>query len=466
MIMTGCDSTTPPTTETYLITASAGPNGSITPSGDIEVYQGEDQTFIITPDSGYQVESILIDGAPVTATGEYTFSAVDQDHTITVSFTEESTQTGGPVHNITQGTYYNTIQAALDEAINNDTIEVDDGTYEECLYYPSDMNLVLRSVNGAAVTTIKGNNTYATVHITSPLAGSSLSGFTVTHQTGKSGWGVYIQDGQMTIDQCIITGNESSYNGGGIRNICSTLTVTDTTISDNSADSGVGGGVTNYDSNLTLTDCTLTGNSAQQGGGICNVYNSNMIINNCTITDNVCNLFGGGGIHCVNDAILNVTNSTISTNTVEGFGGGISIHDAVMTIANCTLSDNVSHSDGGGICIYNDGSSTIMDCTISGNHADDSGGAIANKNCQLALTGSTISDNSATHGGGIMLWLDTSSGPYPTIGGLGADEENIICGNYKGTDAASTNQAIRSYYYGNLYDQYARKNNITANCPF
>ena len=68
------------------ITASAGAKGSITPSGAVSVADGADQAFAITPDAGFHVSDVLVDGASVGATTTYTFSAVAADHAISASF--------------------------------------------------------------------------------------------------------------------------------------------------------------------------------------------------------------------------------------------------------------------------------------------------------------------------------------------------------------------------------------------
>ena len=70
----------------YTITASAGTGGSITPSGDVIVEYGEDQTFTITPETGYEVVDVLVDGLSVGVVTEYTFTNVTADHTIEASF--------------------------------------------------------------------------------------------------------------------------------------------------------------------------------------------------------------------------------------------------------------------------------------------------------------------------------------------------------------------------------------------
>jgi len=72
--------------KTYTITATAGAGGSINPSGDVSVNHGDDQEFAITPDEGYNVEDVLVDGESVGPRTSYTFTGVAADHTIHASF--------------------------------------------------------------------------------------------------------------------------------------------------------------------------------------------------------------------------------------------------------------------------------------------------------------------------------------------------------------------------------------------
>ena len=74
------------TIELYTITASAGPNGGISPSGTVSLAPGASQTFTITPDTGYHVADVLVDGVSVGAVTGYTFTNVNADHTISASF--------------------------------------------------------------------------------------------------------------------------------------------------------------------------------------------------------------------------------------------------------------------------------------------------------------------------------------------------------------------------------------------
>ena len=71
---------------THTITASAGANGSITPSGAVGVSHGADQSFTITPDTNYHIADVLVDGSSVGAVASYAFTNVTADHTIAASF--------------------------------------------------------------------------------------------------------------------------------------------------------------------------------------------------------------------------------------------------------------------------------------------------------------------------------------------------------------------------------------------
>jgi hypothetical protein len=82
--------TLPATANTHTIVATAGINGTITPSGNVTITEGHDQMFVLIPNAGYVVASLIVDGNPVVASqysdNIYRFTNVTSDHTITVSF--------------------------------------------------------------------------------------------------------------------------------------------------------------------------------------------------------------------------------------------------------------------------------------------------------------------------------------------------------------------------------------------
>ncbi len=81
-----CNTTVTFTIQTYTITATAGPNGSISPSGAVKVNYGADKTFTIKPNTGYQIADVKVDNVSKGAVSTYTFKNVTANHTISATF--------------------------------------------------------------------------------------------------------------------------------------------------------------------------------------------------------------------------------------------------------------------------------------------------------------------------------------------------------------------------------------------
>jgi hypothetical protein len=198
--------------------------------------------------------------------------------------------------------------------------------------------------------------------------------------------GLTIEDGNAT-------------DGGGIENH-GTLTVTDSTVSGNSA-TGDGGGIDNL--GILTFSGTLSGNSAADGGGIYNDYENGGSTADLTMTgalsDNTASVDGGGLYNFEGTAAVGDT--TVSDNTVTGLsgaGGGV-FNIGTLDLSASTVSGN-SANQGGGI---DDGSALQLTAdTLSGNTATAAGGGIFNgTNATTGATATTIADNSASQGGGI-----------------------------------------------------------------
>ena len=101
----------------HTIKATAGANGSISPFGWTSIREGWDQTFTITPDKGYAVAKVLVDGKSVGAVTSYTFKNVTKDHTIEAVFMKSNgnPQTGVFV-DVPEDSYY---EEAVDWAVEN-----------------------------------------------------------------------------------------------------------------------------------------------------------------------------------------------------------------------------------------------------------------------------------------------------------------------------------------------------------
>jgi hypothetical protein len=93
---------------THTITASAGPGGSISPSGAISVEDGADQTFIMTQETGYHIANVLVDSISVGPVSMYTFYGVTEDHTIEAYFEMDNQAPiadAGPDQTVEQSSY-------------------------------------------------------------------------------------------------------------------------------------------------------------------------------------------------------------------------------------------------------------------------------------------------------------------------------------------------------------------------
>ena len=77
--------------EVRIITATAGEHGKIDPEGTVTVPKGESKTFTITPDSGYYIKDVLVDGKSVGAVSTYTFENVEKNHEIHATFVRNHT---------------------------------------------------------------------------------------------------------------------------------------------------------------------------------------------------------------------------------------------------------------------------------------------------------------------------------------------------------------------------------------
>jgi hypothetical protein len=180
--------------------------------------------------------------------------------------------------------------------------------------------------------------------------------------------------GDLTLQETTASGGASTGypgRGSGVANYGGTLTITNSTISGNTAD-GRGGGVANYGGTLTITNSTISGNTSRDaGGGVNNEYGGTLTITNSTIAGNA-----GGGVG--NSGTLTITNSTISGNTASYGGGG------VANLASF-------YGDFGVI----PGTLTITNSTISGNTADTRDGGVANVGSDLTLIRTLVSGNTA-----------------------------------------------------------------------
>jgi len=242
---------------------------------------------------------------------------------------------------------YETIQEAVDAAKHRDTVIVADGTYTGAGNRDIDFRgkvITVRSENGPENCIIDCNGTQADLHRgfyfhSGEDANSILNGFTIVNGYSDKGGGICCQESSPTITNCTITGNSAERlgRGGGMCNWdSSSPTVTNCTFSGNSA--GYGGGMYNY-GHPTVTNCTFTGNEANDGGGMANENRSSPTVTNCTFSGNSATNYGGG-MRNTRSSIPTVTNCTFSGNSAGRTGGGMYNGGSNPTVTNCILWGN------------------------------------------------------------------------------------------------------------------------------
>ncbi len=245
---------------------------------------------------------------------------------------------------------------------------------------------------GAASTIIDGGSIDRVIEVR-PGATVGINAVTIQNGNPGAGFGAagILNSGTLTLTNSTVTDNTGENFGGGIYNI-GTLTLVDTTVSDNillgSNNSGGGGGIYSTGT-LTLTRTTVSGNSTiGRGGGILG-----------------------------QDPTINIINSTVSGNTALN-GGGVFNRFGTVNFTNTTIANNIATDNGGGV--WNFGgtltlSNSILAINTAATAADDCAGGISSlgyniasdASCVLAGTGDLNSTNSmigplASNGGPTM----------------------------------------------------------------
>jgi len=229
------------------------------------------------------------------------------------------------------------------------------------------ISLVGRSANNASLVSINSGNLIMN-------DGAKISG----NVTTNTGGGIYISNGNLTINGGIISNNIANgfYGGGGIYVASGNINMYGGTIRENLASRG--GGITMMDSNISTF----------------NMYNGEIIGNS------------GGGINIYNNVRLTLHGGIISNNKTQQSGGGICSWYGIITINGGVISGNTATGIGGGICSTSNINTglTMYDGIISGNIASKGGGIyLAGGYGYLTMYDGIISGNTASAGGGVYV---------------------------------------------------------------
>jgi hypothetical protein len=267
---------------------------------------------------------------------------------------------------------------------------------------------VTRDAQGATTITVVNTNDAGVGSLRQAIT-DAAGGDTIDFAPGLSGQTITLTSGELSINKNLtisgpapsitVSGNNSSrvFIVGGVV----TVNISNLTVLDGNT-VGSGGGILISSSTLNLTNSTVSGNTAtNNGGGIYNLAFSTTHLINSTISGNTATY--GGGIENTGSSTLNMTNSTISGNS-SGYGGGV-LNAGIFNMTNSSVSGNTA-PDGGGIYNGNIGTVNLTNSTVSGNSAT-TGGGIANYGT-VNLTNSIVANQAS--GGDCAGSLATSAG--------------------------------------------------------
>jgi hypothetical protein len=238
---------------------------------------------------------------------------------------------------------------------------------------------------------------------------------------------------KLTLNNVTLTGGTAapSNDGGAILiNSGNSVTINNSILTDN--ESSLTGGAIFNDGELNIFNSNLNNNSAVDGGAIINYFGTANIIKTAFRNNTAAN-GAGGAIFNEFAGTLNITDSHFVKNTAN-LGGGVN-NAGELTITNSTLEQNTANASGGGVFNFNQ--ATITNSTFSGNEAVGFvGGGITNTRT-LKLYNSTVAKNSAKGAGG---------GVYNNAGGTATLNSTIVADNL----AKLANNLVNNDVQGNF----------------
>ncbi len=284
--------------------------------------------------------------------------------------------------------------------------------------------------SGRDLLTVSGNNASRIFQVSGGVS-VIMNSMKLTNGKASNAGGVGVVGSSLDLRNVIINNNHANDpgfgSGGGILINVGTLTVTDSTISSNTASGGIGGGIYALNAAVSVMDSSIVSNngSAIYGSGnmsivvdrtqmIGNTGSAVQKIGGSTTLRNSIVQNNGGGVGG-SSSVLTIVRSIISDNHSGGVG-----NSGTTTITNSTIRNNTNDQFGGkGGGIGNTGTMYILNTSIINNTAFEAGGGIYNVLGHLYLTNSTVSGNfvingtgnSPCPGGGIAnIWNETNPG--------------------------------------------------------
>jgi parallel beta-helix repeat protein len=288
------------------------------------------------------------------------------------------------------------------------------------------------------------------LYITGYSAAATLTDSTINGNSAEFGGGALSVFGaSLTLTDSMVSGNTAVARGGGIYSLYGPTTVTGGAISGNSA--YFGGGAVDRDGTLSMTDCTVSGNTAADlaGGLYLAGYYANSSLTECHVSGNSAP-FGGAILGF--DGTITLTECSVTGNTSSERGGGIYAGFSSITLYKSSINGNYASSGGGGV--FNlFGPLSLTECSISGNSTNGIGGGVVSVYGYLSLTRCKVSGNVAgISGGGVYAAYNVTS-----------LTDSSVRGNYAGSTGGGIDAVGSAYgaaYTTTLTDSQVLDNNV------
>jgi len=324
-------------------------------------------------------------------------------------------------------------QAVLDIAAGG-TIAFNASTNNNDIVLASSITInknVTISGNGDEETVFSGNGTSRIFVVSNANVTINNVGFT-DGSAADNGGAIHSTNSTLTINGSAFTQNQAGgatagQGGGAIFAESGIVTVNTSTFTENEADGAAGSGgaiLAGTGATLNVTGGTFTENSANRAGGaIEGTAGATINITNTTITDNTTgsNPGNGGGLHITGMGNTNIIGGLVSNNSAAAEGGGLWNGAGTMVITGTVISENTASgagADQGGGGIYNLSGAVVINAEteITGNVADGaagSGGGILNDvGGSLTITSAIITENTSNRAGG---GIEDNSGTAGTV---------------------------------------------------
>ena len=403
-------------------------------------------------------KSFIVDGTVTIPSGK-TITLTDEGKGLSVVFKNGF---AGPAFRVEQGA-----ALILDGSFNFSCFRIANGSFAEVngamtLNGGTITRMSLSGSNMGAITVDGGSFTMGNGELSSISASSSANCGAVYVKNG----GKFAMNGGK-ITGCMFKNQYS----GAVALADGTMTMTDGTISGNTASeyNAAGGVLVNGTSSLAMSGGTIADNTAKRGGGVCVRENGKFTMSGGTISGNSTAVdsdtiqqpnAGGGGVFVEDNASFEMTNGTITGNKTNGMGGGVatavlSENDTVgggrFHMTGGTISDNTA-SCGGGVYSWSGRNRVVLEGgNIVNNTARRQGGGVYVSHAPWSITikNALITANKAAiQGGGIWscpvgtVSLGTDAAVFGNTAGKSADDAAFLL---KWNETYSTSFSGRMY---------------------